>query len=78
MPFDGHSPRSESESRSIGFQFLQLGATNAIILLFWLGVGWLADDLFGTTPIFVLAGVAVGIGCCVLVMYRLLRRYIKD
>lgn len=71
-------PGSDHRSRPIAFQFLQLGTMNAVILMMWLAVGWLADRHFGTIPIFIFVGLLVGIGSCCIVTYRLISQYFKD
>jgi F0F1-type ATP synthase assembly protein I len=45
--------------------FLSLGAGLAALLVAGMGLGWLADSLANTFPIFVLVGLGLGIvGAC--------------
>jgi F0F1-type ATP synthase assembly protein I len=40
---------------------LGMGIVTAAVLVAGLGIGWLIDDLAGTTPIFIMVGLALGI-----------------
>lgn len=64
--------------RSTAFQFLQLGTTNAIILMIWFGIGLLVDERLRTLPIFLMVGLLAGIGSCVYVTYRMMSQFFKD
>lgn len=47
---------------SLGWSsLLGMGAATAAILVAATGLGWLVDDLVGTTPIFLMIGLVVGI-----------------
>ena len=57
---------------------LGLGVTLAAYLVVGLGLGWLADTLLDSPPIFTLAGLALGIvGACVH-MYVLFKKLFKE
>lgn len=56
---------------------LGMGAAIAATLAVGMGLGWLVDSLAGTTPIFVLVGLAVGIVAAVAYTIRQFRQYLK-
>jgi F0F1-type ATP synthase assembly protein I len=52
---------------------LGMGAVTAAILVAGLCVGWLLDSLVGTTPVFIMIGLALGIvgaGSYIVVKFR--------
>jgi F0F1-type ATP synthase assembly protein I len=57
---------------------LGMGAATALILVVGGAVGWLVDRLASTSPIFLLAGLALGIvGACIYTIAQF-RRYMSD
>jgi F0F1-type ATP synthase assembly protein I len=56
--------------------FLTLGLRMAAALVFCGAVGYLVDDWLGTSPIFVLIGVALGVAAAVGQAVVTVRRYL--
>lgn len=57
---------------------LGLGAATAGILLVGLGIGWLADQVVQTLPVFTLAGLALGIVGAGVYVYTKFTRFLKE
>jgi F0F1-type ATP synthase assembly protein I len=55
--------------------FAGLGMLNAFCLLVGLGVGWLVDRDLHTLPVFMMAGLVVGIVVGVIATRKELKRY---
>lgn len=58
-------------------QFLSMGAATAGVLVVCIGLGWLADQLLGTLPIFLFVGLLVGIVAAVAFIITTVRTYLK-
>lgn len=56
---------------------LGMGAVIAAELVAGLGLGWLVDSLAGTTPIFLLIGVLLGIAAAISYTVVEFRKYLK-
>jgi len=57
---------------------LGMGAATAVILVVGGVVGWLVDRLASTSPVFLFAGLALGIvGACIYTIAQF-RRYMSD
>ena len=56
---------------------LGMGAVVAAELVAGLALGWLVDRLAGTTPVFLLVGVLLGIGAAVSYTVVEFRKYLK-
>lgn len=54
-----------------------MGAVIAAQLVAGLGLGWLVDSLVGTTPIFLLVGLLLGIAAAVSYTVVEFRKYLK-
>jgi F0F1-type ATP synthase assembly protein I len=54
-----------------------MGAASAGILAVGLGAGWLVDSFAGTTPIFIMVGLALGILGAGAHIVTTFRRYLK-
>jgi F0F1-type ATP synthase assembly protein I len=52
-----------------------MGLTLATCVVVGFGLGWLADNAFGTFPGFALAGLAVGVVAASLYFYKVFKRY---
>ena len=59
-------------------ELLGMGIVTAAVLVVGLGVGWLIDDLAGTTPVFILIGLALGIIGAVAYMVMKFRTYLNN
>ena len=57
---------------------LGMGAVVAAELVAGLGLGWLVDRLAGTTPVFLLVGVLLGIGAAVSYTVVEFRKYLRN
>jgi len=57
---------------------LSMGLVIAAELVAGLGLGWLVDTLTGTTPIFLLIGLLLGIAAAVSYTVVEFRKYLKD
>lgn len=57
---------------------LGMGAAAAAALAVGFGLGWLIDTSAGTTPIFTLAGILLGIVGAVSYTVRQFRKYLKN
>jgi F0F1-type ATP synthase assembly protein I len=55
--------------------FAGLGMLNALCLLSGIGLGWLADDVMGTLPLFLFVGLILGIVVGVIATRAELRRF---
>jgi F0F1-type ATP synthase assembly protein I len=56
---------------------LGMGLATAALLVVGAGLGWLVDASVGTTPVFLLVGILVGIAGAVGYTVRQFRRYLK-
>ncbi len=56
---------------------LGMGLATAALLVVGAGLGWLVDASVGTTPVFLLVGILVGIAGAVSYTVRQFRRYLK-
>src|SRR5262245_24784081 len=54
---------------------LSMGVTLATCLAAGLGLGWLGDHAFATTPALTLLGIALGIAAACVYAYKLFQRY---
>jgi hypothetical protein len=77
-------PRPASSSgasvaqESLGWStLLGMGAATAAIVAAGLALGWLLDDLVGTTPIFIMIGLALGIVGAAAYVITKFRTYLK-
>lgn len=59
-------------------QLIGLGAGLVGSVVFGLVVGWLLDAAFGTTPLFVMIGLFVGVVLAVAGMVVQFKKFIKD
>jgi F0F1-type ATP synthase assembly protein I len=59
-------------------ELLGMGIVTAAVLVVGLGVGWLIDDLAGTTPIFIMIGLALGIVGAVAYVVMKFRSYLNN
>lgn len=57
---------------------LGMGVAIAAQLVVGMGLGWLVDSLAGTTPVFVLVGLFLGIVAAVSYTYIEFRKYLKS
>jgi len=57
---------------------LGMGAVIAAQLLAGLALGWLVDRLAGTSPVFLLVGVLLGIGAAVAYTVVEFRKYLRN
>jgi hypothetical protein len=57
---------------------LGIGAYNVACLLVGMGVGWLIDSLFGTTPALLMVGLAGGIGLGIVGTWRRIKPIMYD
>lgn len=57
---------------------LGMGAVVAAELVAGLALGWLVDRLAGTTPVFLLVGVLLGIGAAVSYTVVEFRKYLRN
>ncbi len=67
------SPRSPSP-----FVLFGLGGANAACWLVGFAVGWLIDDHVGTTPLFTILGLLVGVTLGAMSTYKEVRRYLRQ
>jgi F0F1-type ATP synthase assembly protein I len=68
----------EEPDRSLDWSaLLGMGAVIAAELVAGLGLGWLVDSLAGTTPIFLLVGLLLGIAAAVSYTVVEFRKYLK-
>lgn len=69
---------SDEPGRSLDWSaLLGMGAVIAAELVAGLGLGWLVDSLAGTTPIFLLIGVLLGIAAAISYTVIEFRKYLK-
>jgi ATP synthase protein I len=69
----------DEPDRSLGWSaLLGMGAAIAAQLAAALGLGWLVDSLAGTTPVFLLIGVLLGIAAAVSYTVIEFRKYLKN
>jgi F0F1-type ATP synthase assembly protein I len=59
-------------------ELLGMGIVTAAVLVAGLGIGWLIDDLAGTTPIFIMIGLALGIVGAVAYIVTKFRTYLNN
>jgi hypothetical protein len=71
----GHRVRVVADGGPGLSDLLSLGATLATCLVVGFGLGWLADSLGGTFPVFALVGLALGVVAACLAFYRIFKRY---
>ena len=57
---------------------LGIGGVIALCLVAGMGLGWLVDGLLHTFPVFVLAGLALGIAAGCYYTYAEIRTFLKD
>ncbi len=57
---------------------LGLGVTIAAFLLIGLGLGWLADEMLHSLPVFVLIGLALGVIGASWYVYAQFKKFMKD
>jgi len=57
---------------------LGLGVTTAAFLLVGLGLGWLADAVLDSLPVFVLIGLALGVVGASGYVYAQFKKFMKD
>lgn len=55
---------------------LDMGIALGLYVAFGLAMGLFADHLLDTSPLFVLTGIAVGVGGASIHVYKLMRRYL--
>jgi F0F1-type ATP synthase assembly protein I len=55
-----------------------MGAVTAAELVAGLGLGWLVDSLAGTTPVFLLIGLLLGIAAAISYTVVEFRKYLKS
>jgi F0F1-type ATP synthase assembly protein I len=68
----------DRSDRELGWSaLLGMGIAVAAELVAGLGLGWLVDSLAGTTPIFLLAGLLLGIVAAVSYTVVEFRKYLK-
>lgn len=57
---------------------LGLGLATAAFLVAGLGLGWLADELLDSLPVFVFVGLALGIAGASAYVYAQFKKFMKD
>lgn len=57
---------------------LGLGVATAAFLVVGLGLGWLADELLDSLPVFVFVGLALGIAGASAYVYAQFKKFMKD
>lgn len=57
---------------------LGLGATTATILVVGLGLGWLADEMFDSLPVFIMIGLALGVAGAGTYVYVQFKKFMKE
>lgn len=57
---------------------LVIGSTTALCLIAGMGLGWLADSLLHTFPVFALVGLALGIAAGCFYAYSQIRTFLND
>jgi len=57
---------------------LGLGVATAAFLVVGLGLGWLADELLDSLPVFVFIGLALGIAGASAYVYAQFKKFMKD
>jgi F0F1-type ATP synthase assembly protein I len=55
-----------------------MGLTSALLLIGALGLGWLADSVLNTLPVFTLVGLALGIVLAGRYTYVNFRKFFRD
>ena len=65
-----------ADSRADGWALLGLGTTLAGCLVGPTLLGWLVDHLVGTSPIFLLIGLALGIAATARLAYTEMRKFL--
>jgi len=66
-----------ARSQPSAWDLLTLGTTNAVCVVAGGGLGWLVDHVAGTTPVFILVGLALGVAVACLITYRMIRPYLS-
>ncbi|MFL6164558.1 MAG: AtpZ/AtpI family protein [Jatrophihabitantaceae bacterium] len=57
---------------------LSLGVVSACTVMIGFGIGWWADGILNTSPILVVAGIAVGIAAAISFTFVRLRSYLRE
>lgn len=66
----------ERTARETAFALAGIGMMNAVAAVGGCALGWLADSKLGTTPIFILLGLVLGLAGGVLATWREVRTYL--
>jgi F0F1-type ATP synthase assembly protein I len=66
-----------ARSHPSAWDLLTLGASNAVVVVAGIGLGWLVDHALGTLPVFILVGLGLGIVAAILITYRRIRPYLS-
>ena len=74
-PDGGSDPRAGGAGR-IAVTLLYVGTINAVSVLLAMAIGWGIDELLGTTPLFILLGLPLGILGGVVATVRVVRDYL--
>lgn len=72
----GNEPQDERTIRETALALAGIGMLNAVAALSGCALGWLADAKLGTTPVFILVGLVVGLACGILVTWREVSDYL--
>ncbi len=73
------TPRGErdgSPARPGAVVFIGLGVMDALLVGLGMAGGWAIDSHLGTSPLFVLVGLALGVVLCVLATYTEIKKYL--
>lgn len=60
------------------FALFGIGGANAACWLTGFGLGWLVDSRLGTTPLFLILGLLLGVVAGVMSTYQEVRRYLRQ
>jgi F0F1-type ATP synthase assembly protein I len=66
-----------TRSQPSAWDLLTLGASIACCVVAGLAVGWFADRAAGTTPVFIMVGLGLGIVAACLIAYGKIRSFLS-
>ena len=73
------APRGErdgSPARPGAVVLIGLGVMDALLVAIGMAAGWTIDRHLGTSPLFVLVGLALGVALCVVATYTEIKKYL--
>lgn len=73
----GNEPSDQRSIRETAFALAGVGMLNAVAAVGGCALGWLADSQLGTTPIFILLGLVLGLACGVVATWRDVSDYLR-